>query len=209
MEVDSFFTLAGASEGAFKKSGSRFLAFAFPVHSEDEIKNHLAALRQKYFDARHHCYAWVLGPNKLRFRAFDDGEPGHSAGTPILGQIHSKKLTNVLVVVVRYFGGVKLGVGGLIQAYKAAAADALNKARITEQPVMFEYEVRYPYEETPVVMKLVKDFELIIYHRDFNEQSILKVGIMRKWNHDFGEKIALLNALGHPISVQLLKNSSS
>ncbi len=116
MNVFSFHTIEGPSEGLYKQLGNKFMAFAYPVSSEEEVKIKIETLKKKYFDAHHHCFAWTLGEDKRRHRAFDDGEPNHSAGDPILGQIKSKNLTNVLVVVVRYFGGVKLGVGGLMQA---------------------------------------------------------------------------------------------
>jgi len=122
----SFRTIQNASEGSYKELGSKFLAFACPVESEQEIKENIEHLKKKYFDATHHCFAWILGADRSRFRAFDDGEPNHSAGDPILGQLRSRDLTNVLVVVVRYYGGVKLGVGGLIHAYKLATEDALS-----------------------------------------------------------------------------------
>ena len=138
MIVFSYHTLGNTAEGSYKEKGSKFMAFAYPVVSESEIKERLEALRKKYFDARHHCFAYILGADKTRFRAFDDGEPNHSAGDPILGQIRSRDLTNVLVVVVRYFGGVKLGVGGLISAYKAAAEEALNNAIVMERDVTKE-----------------------------------------------------------------------
>jgi len=162
MDVFSFLTVEGPSEGSYKESGSKFLAFAYPVSSEDEVKIKIETLKKKYFDARHHCFAWMLGENKSRYRAFDDGEPNHAAGDPILGQIKSKNLTNVLVVVIRYFGGVKLGVGGLIQAYKTAAEDALNNASIVEREVTHSTALHYPYESTTEVMRLVKEFDLII-----------------------------------------------
>ncbi|MDZ7649386.1 MAG: YigZ family protein [Cytophagales bacterium] len=128
MNIFSFLTIDEPAEGAYKAVGSIVLAFAYPVTqaSESEIKQKVDALEKKYFDATHHCFAWILGADKSRFRTVDDGEPNHSAGDPILGQIRSKNLTNVLVVVVRYYGGTKLGVGGLIQAYKASAEAALN-----------------------------------------------------------------------------------
>src|SRR5437879_4473463 len=136
MSAFSFFTIQNPTQGIYKEKGSKFLAFAFPVNSETEIKGQLDLLKKKYFDARHHCYGYVLGADKTKFKGHDDGEPNHSASDPILGQIRSKNLTDVLVVVVRYFGGVKLGVGGLMQAYKAAAEDALNQASVIEIEVM-------------------------------------------------------------------------
>src|SRR5258705_231708 len=144
-------------------------AFAFPATSELEIKEQLNLLRKKYFDARHHCYAYVLGSVKTRFKAYDDGEPNHSASDPILGQIRSKNLTDVLVVVVRYFGGVKLGVGGLMQAYKAAAEDALKQTSILEIEVTKKIELKFEYSRTPEAMRLVKDFELKILEQSFEE----------------------------------------
>jgi len=159
MAVFSFRTIQADSEGLYKESGSKFLAFAYPVSSEEAIKSKIEGLKKKYFDATHHCFAWVLGADKTKFRAVDDGEPNHSAGDPILGQIRSKDLTNVLIVVVRYFGGTKLGVGGLIQAYKSAAEEALHQATIIEEDVTENFVVRYPYDETSEVMRLVKDFD--------------------------------------------------
>ena len=127
--TDTYYSLATVSEGSYREKGSKFYAHAYPVATEDAIKEHLNTLRQQYHDARHHCYAFVLKPlegQADRFRANDDGEPSHSAGDPILGQIRSLSLHDVLVVVVRYFGGTKLGVGGLVNAYKTAAAQALG-----------------------------------------------------------------------------------
>lgn len=130
--TDTYLTISDDSEGFYKEKGSKFLSFAFPVHHEEDIKEKLDILRKKYYDARHHCYAYVLGKDKEIFRANDDGEPNHSAGDPILGQIKSNQLTNILIVVVRYFGGVKLGVGGLISAYRTAAAEAISNNVIVE-----------------------------------------------------------------------------
>src|SRR5688572_23412377 len=156
MEVFSYRTILASTAGEYKEKGSKFLAFACPLTSEEEVKGKILELKKKYFDARHHCYAYVLSADKSRFRAFDDGEPNHSAGDPILGQIRSKNLTNVLVVVVRYFGGVKLGVGGLISAYKAAAENALNNSTVIEKDVLKKYFISYAYTSTPDVMKLIK-----------------------------------------------------
>lgn len=119
----SYRTIAGPAEGLYREKGSRFLAFAFPVKKEADIKDQLAMLEKKYFDARHHCFAWILGTDRKSSGACDDGEPNHSAGDPILGKIRSRNLINVLVVVVRYFGGIRLGVGGLAAGYKSAAEE--------------------------------------------------------------------------------------
>ena len=202
MEVFSFRTIDGPSEGNYKEMGSKFLAFAYPVDSEDEVKIKIEGVKKKYFDAHHHCFAWILGEDKSRYRAFDDGEPNHSAGDPILGQIKSKNLTNVLIVVVRYFGGVKLGVGGLIQAYKTAAEDALNSAIIVEREVTHSMTLHYPYESTTDVMRLVKEFELIIRRQEFLEECVLYVEVKRKFFESFVTKTKLLRAIGHKISVE-------
>ena len=170
MAIFSYHTISQPAEGQFKEKGSRFLAFAYPVDSEVAIKETLSTVKKKYFDARHHCYAWTLGAEKKLFRAFDDGEPNHSAGDPILGQIRSKDLTNVLVVVVRYFGGVKLGVGGLISAYKTSAEEALNNALIIQKEVTGTIQLLYDYAATPEVMRLIKEFDLQIQSQNFEAE---------------------------------------
>jgi uncharacterized YigZ family protein len=200
MNVFSFLTIAGPSSGIYRELGSKFLAFAFPVHTELEIKERLEQLKKEYFDARHHCYAWVLGKDKDRYRSFDDGEPNHSAGDPILGQIKSKNLTNILIVVVRYFGGVKLGVGGLIQAYKTAAEEALNNAVILEQEVIQTVELKYPYESTAEVMRLVKEFDLRINHQEFLEDCLLHAEVKQKYLDQLTSRAQLLKVTGHRIS---------
>jgi uncharacterized YigZ family protein len=196
VQAFSYRTIQHPSEGLYKEKGSKFLAFAYPVSSEGEIKEKLAALRKSYFDARHHCYAWMLGPDKKSFRAVDDGEPNHSAGDPILGQIRSKDLTNVLVVVVRYFGGVKLGVGGLISAYKQAAEEALSQASILTPEVRKAFALQYAYVSTPEVMRVVKEFELQVTDQEFNEDCMLKGTVALRTEQAFVEKIDLLRALG-------------
>ncbi len=159
---DTFLTLGNLSNGLYKDRNSKFHYFAYPVKSEEEIKVHLVDLRKTYFDARHHCYAYVLGRDGLKFRAVDDGEPNHSAGDPILGQIRSHNLTNVLIVVVRYFGGTKLGISGLINAYKTSAALAIEENTIIEEQVKKSVSVQFPYPAMNEVMKLVKSYELEI-----------------------------------------------
>lgn len=163
---DSYLTLAGKTEGIYKELGSKFLYFSFPVNSEDAIKAELSTLRKTYFDATHHCFAWVLGQDGTQFRANDDGEPNHSAGDPILGQIRSNQLTNVLIVVVRYFGGTKLGVSGLIKAYKTAAALAIEENQIIREWVKISLNLRFPYPSMNEVMKVVKAHELEIFSQE-------------------------------------------
>ncbi|HTJ53125.1 MAG TPA: YigZ family protein [Cyclobacteriaceae bacterium] len=203
MPVFSYQTIQSSSEGIYKEKGSKFLAFAYPVTSEEEIKNRIESLKKEYYDARHHCFAWMLGAEKNQYRAFDDGEPNHSAGDPILGQIKSKNLTNVLVVVVRYFGGVKLGVGGLITAYKAAAEDALNKTSLIEREVTEVLQLSYSYSSTPEAMRLVKEFELNILSQDFNEDCQLKIEVKLRDKPGLLEKIKLLQVTGHDITFGL------
>lgn len=166
------------------------------------MKERINELKKRYFDARHHCFAYTLGADKTKFRAFDDGEPNHSAGDPILGQIRSKNLTNILVVVIRYFGGVKLGVGGLISAYKAAAEDALNSSVIVEKEIRQAYVIEYPYVSTPDVMKLAKEFDLVMQNQSFEEECKMEVSVSVRSKTSFEEKIQLLNALGVKISLK-------
>jgi uncharacterized YigZ family protein len=202
MPVFTYRTIETASEGLFKEKSSKFLAFAFPVSDEIEIKEKLVALQKKYYNARHHCYAWVLGADKSRSRAFDDGEPNHSAGDPILGQIRSKDLTDVLVVVVRYFGGVKLGVGGLVTAYKTATEDALNKAVIIEKQVMKSFTLKYPYVSTPEVMRLVKDFDVVIVGQAFVDDCTLQGEVTLAKYDQLLEKIKLLSVTGTEVELE-------
>ena len=200
----SFKTVQYDSEGLVKEKGSKFLSFVYPVASEDEVKQKLEALRKKYFDARHHCYAYMLGETDRRFRANDDGEPNHSAGDPILGQIRSKEITNVLIVVVRYFGGVKLGVGGLIAAYKAAAELALENNTIIQKEVKKIIRIHYSYTSTPEVMRLVKEFQLEITVQDFSETYILEAWYRQRMETEMINKLQLLISMRHPLTFKIL-----
>jgi uncharacterized YigZ family protein len=165
---DTYITLASPTEGLYKEKGSKFIALAFPVQTEAEIKEKLAEVRKQYYDARHHCYAYILGAAKTAFRANDDGEPNHSAGDPILGQIRSSGLSNVMVIVVRYFGGTKLGVGGLIHAYKTATAEALQNAPTVEKHETSLIKISFGYENMNEVMSLVKELNLAILNQQFD-----------------------------------------
>jgi uncharacterized YigZ family protein len=201
MPVFSYQTISKSADSIYKEKGSRFFGFAIPVSSESGIKTALDSLKKQYFDARHHCYAWILGPEKSHFRAFDDGEPNHSAGDPILGQIRSRDLTNVLVVVVRYFGGTKLGVGGLISAYRTAASEALNNATTITHEVTENFVIRYSYEFTPEVMKIVKEFSLEVIDQKHDEVSELRVAVSLRGKNEFIERVRLMNALGKKIEL--------
>ena len=164
---DTYHMPTNTSEGLYKEKGSKFIAYAFPVFSEEDVKERLEEIRKKEYAARHHCYAYTLHPDKSAWRANDDGEPANTAGKPILGQILSKDLTNILIVVVRYFGGVKLGVGGLINAYRAAAADALENISIEKRFLKEIYEVAFQYPQMNEIMRLVKDKSLEVVNQDF------------------------------------------
>jgi len=157
---DTFRTIEKPSEGLFKDKGSRFISYAFPVNSESEIRDIVQSIKKQHHSARHHCYAWRIGAEKLLFRVNDDGEPTSTAGKPILGQIQSFDLTNVLIVVVRYFGGTLLGVSGLINAYRNAALDAINQAVIVEKLVEKWLLIEFDYSVMNEVMKVFKDEKL-------------------------------------------------
>lgn len=200
---DSFLTISSPSEGLYKEKGSKFIALAFPVESVDEVKDSLEGLRKEYYDARHHCYAYVLGHAGDEVRANDDGEPNHSAGDPILGQIKSKNLTNTLVVVIRYFGGTKLGVSGLITAYKTAAAEALDANQIIQKDITENITLRFPYDEMNEAMKLVKDLDLKIKRQDYDSLCIMNLEVIISQMGNLKEKVTLLNDLSHPIELKL------
>jgi len=170
-------TIAAPASGVFKDKGSKFLAFAFPVENEEEIKQHIQHLKKEYFDARHHCYAYRLGLNGEFWRANDDGEPSSTGGKPILGQLLSLELTNVLVVVVRYFGGIQLGVSGLIKAYRSATADALAQAQIVEKTAKEILMLNFSYLEMNKVMKIIKEEELEIIAQHFDNECEIKIAV--------------------------------
>ncbi len=157
MEKDSYKTISSVSEGLYKEKGSRFISVVFPVSHQSEIKPIIEKLRKEYHDARHQCYAWMIGADRANWRVNDDGEPSGTAGKPILGQINSAGLTNVLVVVIRYFGGTLLGVSGLINAYRSAAADAIKNADIVDRTLQDYYEIRFPYTVMNEVMRILKE----------------------------------------------------
>lgn len=175
--MDEFLTIARPSEGLYKEKGSKFIGYAFPVLTEDEIKAHLQALREEHHAARHHCYAWVLGAGGDHVRANDDGEPSNSSGKPILAQLEGRSLTNTLIVVVRYFGGTKLGVGGLINAYRTAASEALDQAAIITDYVTQPVKLQFPYTETSYVQRMLNELSVETVNEEFGEdcKMLLKV----------------------------------
>ncbi len=179
--TDVFRTIKNYSEGIYKEKGSKFLAFAIPVCTVEEIKDLLTKYKKEYYDARHVCYAYRLGADKEEFRYNDDGEPSGTAGKPILGQILSNDLTDILIVVVRYFGGVKLGTSGLITAYKDAAADAITNVKIIEKTVDIVFSVTFQYEHMNAVMRIIKEEEITILEQNFDNECYMKL-LIRKAN---------------------------
>lgn len=187
---DTYRSIASRSEGLFKDNGSRFIAKAYPVETEEEVKALVDGLKKEYHDARHHCYAYRLGLDGGRWRANDDGEPSGSAGRPILGQIDSAGLSDILVVVVRYFGGIKLGIPGLIRAYKTSTADALAQASVVEKIAGRNYIVRFPYLSMNQVMKVAKDLALPQRGQEFSEQCSLELRVRLSQEDDFLERMS-------------------
>lgn len=176
---DTYKTITQPSSGLYKEKGSKFIALAYPVTAEDGVKHILEDLRKEYYDARHHCYAYILGPDKSAWRINDDGEPSGTAGKPIHGQILSFDLTNILIVVIRYFGGTKLGVSGLINAYKSAAKDALSQAEIVEKTVNEIYRLEFPYELMNDVMRIIKEEDLHMIDNQYDNSCTITYSIRK------------------------------
>ena len=189
---DSYFTINKPAQGSYRDKGSKFLSHAYPVQNENEIKEKLQELKKEHPSARHHCYAWRLGVDGAAYRANDDGEPSGTAGKPILNQLLSSQLTNVLIVVVRYFGGTLLGVAGLIQAYKLAAADAIINSDIAEKFVLFEYALHFEAEDTGPVMKLLNEEEAKIIGTGYDKENTITFMIKKSRSEVFEEKVKAL-----------------
>ncbi len=190
--IDSYNTISAPATGEFKDRGSKFIAYAWPVRSEEEALAYLEGLRKEHFKARHHCFAWRLGVDGQRFRANDDGEPSGTAGRPILGQIDAAGLTDVVVVVVRYFGGVLLGASGLIHAYREAAAEALREAVVVEKIVKDRFQFDFDYALMPDVMQALKKLEIEMFEQEFGDRGMISVGIRQS---DVAEKLLKIKAL--------------
>ena len=176
---DTYKTIAENAEGVYREKGSRFIALAFPVETEAQVKALLAEVKKNYHDARHHCYAYILGTNKDCYKINDDGEPSGTAGRPIYGQLRSKDVTNVLLVVVRYFGGTKLGVSGLINAYKTAAQEALDNSKIVEKVVKDDYRIAFQYAEMNKVMSLLKSNDITIISQMLDNKCAITFRVRR------------------------------
>ena len=190
---DSYLTIKKNSEGFYKEKGSKFLSFAYPVEEELQVKQIIDNLKATYHDARHHCFAFVIGKDRENFRANDGGEPPHSAGDPILRVIQSFEITNVLIVVVRYFGGTKLGISGLINAYKMAATDAIQKNEIFEKVIKETIILRFNYDQTNDIMRLINDYHLEIISQDFGADCKIELGVRQSQKQEVIEKLKLLS----------------
>ncbi len=177
--MDSYLTIKEQAEGQYSEKRSKFLAFAFPVSTVEEVKALLAEYQKKYYDARHVCYAYMLGPERTEFRANDNGEPSGTAGKPILGQINSNNLTNILILVVRYFGGIKLGTSGLIVAYRAAAAEAIAAATVIEKTVDETIEIAFEFPMMNSVMRIVKEESPDIVAQGYDTDCTMTLRIRR------------------------------
>ena len=190
---DSFKTIIKGGEGYYTEKRSKFLAFAHHVKSVDEVKELVSHYRKKYFDARHVCYAYMIGTERNLFRANDDGEPGSTAGKPILGQINRNEITDVLIVVVRYFGGVKLGTGGLIVAYREAAADAIRNSEISYKLIEEKIDYTFPYIMMDKVIKVVKEMQPRILSQSYDNICVLSLSIRKSLAGQLKAKLAKLS----------------
>ena len=194
---DTYASIASRSDGLFKDNGSRFIAQAWPVESEERVKEIVDGLKKEYHDARHHCYAYRIGLDGSTWRANDDGEPSGSAGRPILGQIDSAGLSDILVVVVRYFGGIKLGIPGLIRAYKTSTADALSHAEVVEKVAGKDFRVSFPYLSMNAVMKAAKDLSLPQREQSFATECSMVLRVRLSLEEAFRERMSGIEGLSY------------
>jgi len=203
MESDTYLTIKAFSQGLYKEKGSRFIALAYPVTTQEEIKNILDNIRREHHSARHHCFAWMLGQERQTFRANDDGEPSGSAGKPILGQINSFELTNILIVVVRYFGGKLLGVSGLINAYRSAAESAIKESEIIEQYIQDYYDLIFPYSSINDVMKVIKDEDINMSKQKFENECRLTINFRSSARERILNNLSRINGLKYMRTVMI------
>ena len=192
MNTDEYKTISATSEGYYTEKRSKFLAFAHHVETVDHVKDIIAAYRKKYYDARHVCYAYMLGPERQDFRANDDGEPSSTAGKPILGQINSNELTDILIVVVRYYGGVNLGTSGLIVAYREAAADAIAHATVETRQVEELVKYSFSYPQMNDVMRIVKDMNPRIISQTYDNVCEITLSIRKSESQTLRQRLAKL-----------------
>ena len=192
---DSYKTIAAIAEGTYSEKRSKFLAFAIPVQSVEQVKQYVAEYQKRYYDARHACYAYMLGAERTEFRANDNGEPSGTAGKPILGQINSYGLTNILIIVVRYFGGIKLGTSGLIVAYRQAAIEALENAQIIEKTVDDDITFSFEFPMMNAVMKVVKDLNPQIISQGYDSNCTMTLRIRRGMMPQLRERLSKVETL--------------
>ena len=197
--TDSYKTIRTVSSGSYKEKGSRFIAEAYPVRDESDIRTIIDSVRKKHHSARHHCFAYFLGKDRQVWRVNDDGEPSGTAGRPILSLIKSLELTNVLIIVSRYFGGTLLGISGLINAYRSAAAEALNNAEIIEQTILESYEITYPYSAMNEVMKILKSGSVEQSEQSFDMECSLKISLRPSAKERILKRLLLINGLKYRI----------
>jgi len=195
METDEFITIKHPAQGLYKEKGSKFYGIIYPVKSEEEIKARLEEVKATYHDARHHCYAYRYGIEKEYIRMNDDGEPSSTAGKPIYGQIQSYELTNVLIVVVRYFGGTKLGTSGLIRAYKTAAEEAINKASIIKKVLQAKYMIEFDYSLMNDVMKFLHDENLTPLKKEFGASCKFTLGLRKSKEQETVQRLKKIHGL--------------
>ena len=204
MKMDRFLSIKENSEGLYKEKGSKFIALAYPVNDENEIKQIINSVKKEHYNARHHCYGYIIGEEDIHFRAFDDGEPRHTAGDPILNQIRSFQLINVLIIVVRYFGGTKLGKAGLINAYKTASREALNRATIIEKVHKSEIVINFKYDGMNEVMHVIQNNDLKILDQKYEETCFITGLIPKSLIEEFMNE---LSGFKNVISVAQLPGS--
>lgn len=197
---DVYKTIGHSAEGYITEKKSKFISAVFPVKTVDEVKIILDEFRKKYYDARHICWAYMLGPDRVDFRANDDGEPSGTAGRPILGQINSNELTDIVVFVVRYFGGTLLGTSGLIKAYKEAAADAISNAEIIEKTVDVKTTIQFDYILLNEVMRVLKQFESIQWTQDFTEKCVMHLQIRKNLSPQLLAMLSKIHGVNFPQS---------
>jgi uncharacterized YigZ family protein len=197
MSSDIYYSIKAPAQGLYKEKGSRFISFAFPVQEQDEIKMILEKIRKEHHEARHHCFAWMTGHERLNWRISDDGEPSGTGGRPILGQINSFGLTNILIVVTRYFGGTLLGVSGLINAYRTAAADAIGNAEIIECMLQEYYEITYPYGAMNHVMKILKEENISISEHSFDLVCSIRLNFRASARERVVNRLIRIDGLGY------------
>jgi len=188
-EEGSYLTIETISVAEFKDRGSKFIAYAYPVNSIAACKEKVAALKKEHPKAAHHCFAYRIGLDGTQFRVSDDGEPAGTAGRPIMGQIDSKQVTNILIVVVRYFGGTLLGVPGLINAYKTAAAFALQTTAIVQKPVLIDYRLQFDYTKMNDVMRIIKQFDCVVIKQELQLFCSVDAGVPKLWRDELLNKL--------------------